>query len=82
MFLAITSHGTTNCGILKRFQHSKKIISQYFYKVLNALISIHAHYVQLSLNTYKTDAQIRDDSKYGSYFKDCLGALDRTHIFY
>ena len=42
---------------------------------------IHAHYVQLPSNTYKTDTRIRDNSKYGPYFRNCLGALDGTHIF-
>ena len=80
MFLATTGHGTTNRGIQERFQHSGETISRCFHEVLNALVLMHAHYVQLPSNTYKTDARIRDDSKYGPYFGDCLGALDGTHI--
>ena len=41
---------------------------------------MHAHYVQLPSITYKTDTRISEDSKYGPYFGDCLGFLDRTHI--
>lgn len=86
MFLAITSHDTTNRGIQECFQYSREIISQCFYKVLNAFILMHAYYIQLPLNTYKTDARFRDNLEYRPYFRDCLDALDRTyiptHIFY
>lgn len=81
MFLAITGHGTTNCSIQKCFQHFGETISQYFPKVLNALVLMHAYYVQLPINTNKIDAQIRKDFKYEPYFEDCLGTLDRTYIF-
>lgn len=36
--------------------------------------------MQLPLITYKTDIEISKDLKYGPYFGDCLGALNRTHI--
>lgn len=64
MFLATTGHGTTNRVIQEPFQHSGETISRCFHKVLNVLVLIHAHYVQLPSNTYKTDARIREDSKY------------------
>ena len=80
MFLATTGHGIANRGIQERFQHSEETISRCFHEVLNALVLMHAHYVQLSSNTYKIDVQITNDSKYGPYFGDCLDALDGTHI--
>lgn len=79
MFLATTGHNTTNCGIQERFQHSGETVSRCFHELLNALVLMHAHYVQLPSITYKTDARISEDSKYGPYFGDCLGALDGTH---
>ncbi len=80
MFLATTGHTTTNCGIQERFQHSGETVSRCFHKVLNAFVLMHTHYIQLPSITYQTDAQIREDSKYGPYFGDCLGALDGTYI--
>lgn len=41
---------------------------------------MHARYVQLPSNTYVTDRRITEDTKYGPYFGDYLGALDGTHI--
>lgn len=41
---------------------------------------MHAHYVQLLSNIYKINTWINKNSKYGPYFGDCLGVLDRTHI--
>lgn len=79
--MAITGYGTTNRGIQKHFQHFEETISRCFHKVLNALILIYVYYVQLPLNTYKTDDWTKDDSKYRLYIRYCLGTLDRTHIF-
>ncbi len=80
IFLATTGYTTTNRGIQERFQHSGKTVSRCFHEVLNAFVLIHAYYVQLPSITYQTDARIREDSKYGSYFEDCLGTFDGTHI--
>ena len=80
MFLATTGYDITNRGIQEPFQDSGETVSQCFHKVLNALIVMYTHYIQLPLITYKSDTRISKDSKYGSYVGDYLGALDRIHI--
>lgn len=52
MFLTTTSHITINQGIQEKNQHSKKTISKYFYKILNAFILIYAQYIQLLFIIY------------------------------
>lgn len=80
MFLFIIGHATTNRGVQERFQYSGETVSRCFYEVLQALVLIHAQYVQLPSDIYVTDCRITKDTKYGSYFGDCLGVLDETHI--
>lgn len=55
-------------------------MSRCFHQVLNALVEMHANYVQLPDKNIPTDRRITEDPKYASYFRDCLGALDGTHI--
>lgn len=80
MFIDTVGRGVTNRGVQERFQHSGETVSRCFHQVLNALVEMHAHYVQLPDKNYPTDRRITEDPKYASYFRDCLGALDGTHI--
>lgn len=57
-----------------------RTVSQYFYKVLQALIFIHTKYIKLFFNIYIMDCCITKDTKYELYFRDYLGVLDKTHI--
>lgn len=41
---------------------------------------MHSHYIKLPDKGHQTDKRIMNDPKYASYFGDCLGALDGTHI--
>ena len=80
IFVETVGRGTTNRGVQEKFQHSGDILSQYFYEVLDALVQMNTYYVKLRDKRHQTDKRIMDDSKYASYFGDCLGALDETHI--
>ena len=80
IFVKTAGRGTTNRAVEEKFQHSGDNVSRYFHEVLDALVQMYTHYVKLPDEGHQTDKQIIDDSKYASYFGDCLGALDRTHI--
>lgn len=80
MFLSTIGHATANRGVQERFHHSGETVSRCFHEVLQALVLMNARYVQLPSDTYVTDCRITEDTKYGPYFGDFLGALDGTHI--
>ena len=55
-------------------------LNRCFHEVFNALFILHKHIVKLPSPQRPLDSQIADDIKYASYFKDCISALDGTHI--
>lgn len=80
IFLQIVGEGASNRIVQEQFQHSSETISSVFHEVLEVLLIFHKNTIhQLSKNKPLT-AQIAKDTKYNSYFKDCLGALHGTHI--
>ena len=51
-----------------------------FHEVLTALLPLHEALIQQSKEDEAISTRIAGDSKYASYFADCVGALDGTHI--
>lgn len=80
IFLVAVGHGHSNGWLQVRFQRSEKTISNIFDEVLRAMMRLSSDYICLPASDQKLASRIRDDSKYYPYFKDCLGALDGTHI--
>lgn len=56
---------------------------RYFHRILNMLTSkaVYTSYVRLPAESSPTPHEIERDSKLYPFFKDCLGALDGTHIY-
>ncbi|RWR83492.1 transposon protein, putative, CACTA, En/Spm sub-class [Cinnamomum micranthum f. kanehirae] len=65
--------------IANRFNHSGATVSRYFHKVLNAICKLYPDYVQVPDNP-PTPLQIRTNTRFYPYFKDCIGAIDGTHV--
>ena len=66
--------------IAERFQHSTSTVHNASHQVGRSLLEVKgALYAQPSA-TDDTAEQIRDNPKFWPYFKDCIGALDGTHI--
>ncbi|XP_020597786.1 uncharacterized protein LOC110037471 [Phalaenopsis equestris] len=66
---------------MKRFQHSSEIISRYFYKDMQALVSLTTQNIKQSDPSFTTiPEQIANNPRYMSYFKNCIGAIDGTHV--
>lgn len=80
MFIDTVSQGITNRGVQERFQHFGETVSRYFYQIMNTLVEMYVHYVQLPDKNYYTDRRITSNPKYASYFEDCLGIFDGTYI--
>ncbi|PPD66321.1 hypothetical protein GOBAR_DD36800 [Gossypium barbadense] len=75
MFLHIISHHLKNRVIKRHFRRSRKTVSRAFYSVLNVVIC-------LQDVLFKKAEPITADSSdtRWKWFKNCLGALDGTHI--
>ncbi|KIM51183.1 hypothetical protein SCLCIDRAFT_91358, partial [Scleroderma citrinum Foug A] len=65
------------------FQHSNSTISNRYFKKMLVIFSspsIYTKYVQLPHANELVHPSIRDNPKYYPFFKDAIGAIDRTHI--
>ncbi|XP_020579661.1 uncharacterized protein LOC110024187 [Phalaenopsis equestris] len=68
-------------GAMERFQHSSETISRYFSKGIHALVSLTAQIIKLEDPSFATTLeQIANSTRYMSYFKNCIGAIDGTHV--
>ncbi|XP_038973723.1 protein ALP1-like isoform X1 [Phoenix dactylifera] len=81
MFLMILGHGFGNRMVQERFQHSGETVSRYFTHVLNAVLRMSKDIISPLDKEFKNiPSKIRDDHRWWPYFKDCIGAIDGTHI--
>ncbi|KAL9663053.1 hypothetical protein QQ045_027890 [Rhodiola kirilowii] len=62
------------------FKHSISTISKYLHKVLRALKKFSFDIVRPHTAFEEVPPKILNNSLYSPYFKDCIGALDGTHI--
>ncbi|XP_073120063.1 uncharacterized protein [Henckelia pumila] len=78
VFLLVVGHNTRYCLIRKTFDRSHYNTSQNFNKVLKALHSIVAD--MMVKPGAAVPEKIRESTRFYPYFKDCIGAIDGTHI--
>jgi hypothetical protein len=82
IFLYIISKGASHADASEFFERSKATISDTFDQVLRAMVTLHAHEVQLPDPDNPAGFQrIQQSKKYFPFFKDCIGAIDGTHIY-
>ncbi|OCB88108.1 rcc1/blip-II [Sanghuangporus baumii] len=82
IFLSMATTGMTNREAQNRFQRSADTISKTVHKIIDILVSpvIYNAYVKLPRDYDDTPPEIKDNKKLYPYLRDCLGALDCTHI--
>jgi hypothetical protein len=81
IFLVVCGHGTSFSALRGIFKHSRETFSRKFDDVLTCLVSICEDYIRpIDPNFSTTHPRISNDSRMMPYFKDCIGALDGTHI--
>ena len=56
------------------------IYFSYFHKVLQALLLLYPKVIKLPTSETPLSPYIANDHKYRTFFADCVGALDSTHI--
>ncbi|KAG6500712.1 hypothetical protein ZIOFF_040562 [Zingiber officinale] len=78
MFLLVVGHNTRYCLICKPFGRSHYNTSQNFNKVLKALKSIAVDMMVKPGSA--VPEKIRESTRFYPSFKDCIGAIDGTHI--
>lgn len=78
IFLKVVSENASNRTVQERFQHSGDTISRHFHSVLEALLVLYTNFVLFPSTAIPPE--ITKNPKMFPYFKDCIGAIDGTHI--
>lgn len=79
MFLLTVGHNCRNFLVQDVFQHSGETVSRHFHTVLRAFAAFAKEMIKPpSLD--ETPSEILRNMKYYPWFKDCIGAIDGTHI--
>nr|DAD43516.1 TPA_asm: hypothetical protein HUJ06_001746 [Nelumbo nucifera] len=79
MILHTIGHNERNNVIHATFGRSQETVSQYFHKVLCVVLRLYLLMV-IQPTGEQVPPEIRKDSRFMPYFKDCIGAIDGTHI--
>ncbi|XP_050222661.1 uncharacterized protein LOC126672750 [Mercurialis annua] len=81
IFLFILSLGASNRQAQERFQRSDETISRVFREVLKSMMRFSIDVIKPKDLTFSTiPLEIQDDERYMPHFKDCIGAIDGTHV--
>ncbi|KAJ4801431.1 nuclease [Rhynchospora pubera] len=78
-FLYILGHNVRNRPICFFFRRSGETNCRHFHKVLKSVIMLGGSYFHQPDGS-RIPVQVSSNRKYFPYFKDCLGAIDGTHI--
>ncbi|XP_058765965.1 uncharacterized protein LOC131639489 [Vicia villosa] len=79
IFLYMIGQPSSYRNSQERFQHSSETIHEHFNKVLEAVCKLGKKIIE-PVDLVDSSQYIRDDNRYWPYFKDCIGAIDGTHI--
>ncbi|KAL6565492.1 hypothetical protein OROHE_004547 [Orobanche hederae] len=80
MFLHALAHNVRNCTIGSRFFRSGETVSRYFNFILAAILTLRDEYLVQPRNDSPTPEKIVGSERYWPWFKDCVGAIDDTHV--
>ncbi|KAL5571103.1 hypothetical protein UlMin_020700 [Ulmus minor] len=78
-FLYVLAHNAKNRTISFFFRRSGETISRNFHDVLRAIISLEDTFLRQP-NGVEVPQEIITSHRFYPYFKDCVGAIDGTHI--
>ncbi|KAK3204547.1 hypothetical protein Dsin_018593 [Dipteronia sinensis] len=81
IFLHILGHGVGNRLVQERFQHSGETVTRYFGQVWDVVCRMATDIIKPRDSDFRDiPEEILTDSRYMPHFKDCIGAIDGTHI--
>ncbi|KAK5785683.1 hypothetical protein PVK06_040290 [Gossypium arboreum] len=78
IFLHIIGHNVRFRVIGSRYYRSIETVHRYFRVVLRAVLKLYK--LVIKLPDESTPSEIRNNPRFYPYFKDCIGALDGTHV--
>ncbi|KAK5817483.1 hypothetical protein PVK06_022407 [Gossypium arboreum] len=78
IFLHIIGHNVRFRVIGSRYYRSIETVHRYFRVVLRAVLKLYK--LVIKLLDESTPSEIRNNPRFYPYFKDCIGALDGTHV--
>jgi hypothetical protein len=78
MLLNIMEHNLRNRLVGTNYDRSREIVSRYFNKVLHAIGELRDELIRPS--SLETPSKIAGSSRWDPYFKDCIGAINGTHV--
>ncbi|WVZ81614.1 hypothetical protein U9M48_028969 [Paspalum notatum var. saurae] len=79
MFLRVVGHNQRFRVIHQNWRRSVETVSRYFKEVLYAIGELRNDMIKPS--STETPLKIRNSHRWYLYFKDCVGAIDGTHIY-
>nr|KAJ0198186.1 hypothetical protein LSAT_V11C700348180 [Lactuca sativa] len=83
IFLLYLAHGCGNRLVQEFFNHSGETIHRHFHKVLDVVVNLSKYIIKANANYNETIPEhILNNPRYTyyPYFKDCIGAIDGTHM--
>ncbi|CAI9295527.1 unnamed protein product [Lactuca saligna] len=81
IFLLYLAHGCGNRLVQESFNHSGETIHIIFHKVLDVVVNLSKDIIKPDANYNKTILEhILNNPRYYPLFKDCIGAIDGTHV--
>ncbi|XP_031101835.1 uncharacterized protein LOC116005736 [Ipomoea triloba] len=81
IFVYVLSKSASNRDTQERFQHSGETVSKIFKEVLNAMDGLSRDILVPKDPEFKdVPSHFANDPRYMPHFKDCIGAIDGTHI--
>ncbi|XP_059593678.1 uncharacterized protein LOC104879861 [Vitis vinifera] len=78
-FLHIVGHNLRNRTMKFYFKRSSETVSRHFHQVLRAIISLDDVFLKQP-DGLKCPQEIKENTKFWPYFKDCIGAIDGSHF--
>ncbi|XP_071726752.1 uncharacterized protein [Rutidosis leptorrhynchoides] len=81
IFLLILVHGCGNRLAQETFNHSGETIHRHFHMILKAVLKLSGDIIKPNTRyNEEVSPQLLNNSRYYPIFKDCIGAIDGTHV--
>lgn len=77
--LVCLSHNERHRVLAERFNHSLETVDRHLRRCLRALVRLGRELVR-QRNIHESHPRILGSGKYWPWFKDCIGAIDETHV--
>ncbi|KAM3264536.1 hypothetical protein P3L10_001530 [Capsicum annuum] len=77
--LYLLAHNVTNCELSFIFRRFGESVSRHFHVVLRAILRLYEKFIKQTDGSH-VPSEIASNKKFYPYFKDCVGAIDETHI--